>query len=78
MFPFPANQKSAPVSEETKIPAKTHEPHPLDLVTGGAFSAPTSSERTARIREWLISSPGVEQMQAVFNDFFACLTGWVA
>ena len=68
MFPFPANQKSAPVSEETKIPAKTHEPHPLDLVTGGAFSAPTSSERTARIREWLISSPGIEQMQAVFKE----------
>ncbi len=38
------------------------------MVTGGAFSAPTSSERTARIREWLISSPGVEQMQAVFKE----------
>ncbi|MEI7536426.1 MAG: DUF349 domain-containing protein [Comamonadaceae bacterium] len=68
MFPFPANQKSAPATEETKFPAKSHEPHPLDLVTGGAFSAPTSSERTARIREWLTSSPGVEQMQAVFKE----------
>jgi hypothetical protein len=68
MFPFPANQKSAPVSEEIKVPAKTHEAHPLDLLTGGAFSAPTSGERTARIREWLISSPGIDQMQAVFKE----------
>ncbi len=68
MFPFPANQKSAQASEETQIPARTHEPHPLDLMTGGAFSASTSSERTARIREWLISSPGVDQMQAVFKE----------
>ena len=68
MFPFPANQKSAPVSEEIIVPAKTHEAHPLDLLTGGAFSAPTSGERTARIREWLISSPGIDQMQAVFKE----------
>ncbi len=68
MFAFPANQKSAPDSEETKFPAKTHEAHPLDLLTGGAFSAPTSSERTARIREWLISAPGIDQMQAVFKE----------
>ncbi|MFZ4479461.1 MAG: DUF349 domain-containing protein [Rhodoferax sp.] len=68
MFPFSANQKTAQVPEATQIPAKTHEPHPLDLMTGGAFSAHTSSERTARIRDWLVSSPGADQMQAVFKE----------
>lgn len=44
------------------------EPHPLDELTGGAFSAHTSSERTGRIRDWLASAPRVEQMQAVFKE----------
>ena len=42
--------------------------HPLDKQTGGAFSAPTSGERTARVREWLASNPTVEQMQLVFKE----------
>ena len=33
--------------------------HPLDAVTGGAFSAPTSGERAARIREWASLPIGV-------------------
>ena len=68
MFPFPASNKTVPVPEVPHIPARTSEPHPLDALTGGAFSAHTSSERTARIREWLASAPSVEQMQAVFKD----------
>lgn len=48
-----------------------HEPHPLDLMTGGAFSASTSSERTARIRDWLSQTPDTEQMQAVFKELSA-------
>ncbi len=68
MFPFSANQNVAPVPETNHNPAKAHEPHPLDLVTGGAFSAHTSSERTSRIRDWLSSSPSVDQMQAVFKE----------
>ena len=52
----------------TPIPVKTSEPHPLDVLTGGAFSAHTSSERTARIREWLLGAPSAEQMQAVFKE----------
>jgi hypothetical protein len=49
-------------------PTKINEPHPLDAMTHGAFSAHTSTERTARIRDWLASAPGVEQMQAVFKE----------
>ena len=43
-------------------------PHPLDAVTGGAFSAPTSGERAARIREWLATDPGPDQMNEVFKE----------
>ncbi len=42
--------------------------HPLDALTGGAFSAPTSGERAARVREWLATNPSPEQMQDVFKD----------
>jgi len=52
----------------TPTPAKTNEPHPLDALTGGAFSAHTSTERTARIRDWLATTPSAEQMQAVFKE----------
>lgn len=40
----------------------------LDQLTGGAFTAPTSSERAARVREWLATSPAVEQMNEVFRE----------
>jgi ATP-dependent RNA helicase SUPV3L1/SUV3 len=49
-------------------PAAPAAAHPLDKQTGGAFSAPTSGERTARVREWLASNPSVEQMQLVFKE----------
>jgi ATP-dependent RNA helicase SUPV3L1/SUV3 len=42
--------------------------HPLDAVTGGAFSAPTSGERTSRIRDWLAREPSMEQMSEVFKE----------
>ena len=65
MFPF---FKTAEAPEVTQTPAKINEPHPLDALTGGAFSAQTSGERTQRIRDWLASGPAAEQMQAVFKD----------
>jgi ATP-dependent RNA helicase SUPV3L1/SUV3 len=68
MFPFFANNKTAEVPEVMPSPVKTTEPHPLDAMTGGAFSAQTSGERTSCIRDWLASSPSVEHMQAVFKD----------
>lgn len=43
-------------------------PHPLDSVTGGAFSAPTSGERAARVREWLATSPTIDLMNEVFKE----------
>ena len=43
----------------------------LDALTGGAFSAPTSGDRAARVREWLASDPSPEQMQEVFRELSA-------
>ncbi|MFM2238719.1 MAG: hypothetical protein RJA69_93 [Pseudomonadota bacterium] len=40
----------------------------LDALTGGAFSAPTSGERSARLREWLATDPPVDSMQEVFRE----------
>ena len=40
----------------------------LDELTGGAFSAATSGERTSRIRDWLATEPPVESMQDVFRE----------
>lgn len=52
-------------------PAKTSEPHPLDALTGGAFSAQTSGERSARIREWLATQPALDALQEVFKELSA-------
>lgn len=43
----------------------------LDALTGGAFSAPTSGDRAARVREWLATEPSPEQMQEVFRELSA-------
>ena len=48
--------------------AKSAEAHPLDGLTGGAFSAPTSGERASRIRQWLATEPTPEQMADVYKD----------
>ena len=40
----------------------------LDPLTGGAFSAATSGERSARLREWLISEPTVELLSEVYRE----------
>ncbi|QDL54244.1 DUF349 domain-containing protein [Rhodoferax aquaticus] len=40
----------------------------LDSMTGGAFSAPTSGERSARVRDWLLGNPSYEQLTAVFKE----------
>ena len=42
--------------------------HPLDGLTGGAFSAPTSGERAARVRDWLATDPSIQQVQEVFRE----------
>ena len=61
----PANTPAPAVKTNA---AKSAEAHPLDGLTGGAFSAPTSSERTARIRVWLATQPNLEQMAEVYKD----------
>ena len=58
--------------DTTAVPAtkaaKSADAHPLDGLTGGAFSAPTSGERAARIRQWLNTEPSAEQMAEVYKD----------
>ena len=76
MLSFSAFKKS-----EDKVPdtpdnktakaAKAPAAHPLDAMTGGAFSAPTSGERAAKVREWMASNPPAEQMQEVFKELSA-------
>jgi ATP-dependent RNA helicase SUPV3L1/SUV3 len=61
------SSKSAPVVPVVKSTPKS-DVHPLDGLTGGAFSAATSSERTARIRTWLATDPTAEQMADVYKD----------
>ena len=55
----------------TQATLKSNDTRALDALTGGAFSAPTSGERTARVREWLAGNPSVEQMQEVFRELSA-------
>ncbi|MFY3385019.1 DUF349 domain-containing protein [Paracidovorax sp. MALMAid1276] len=68
MFPFFPRSKMSDAPEVNPAPAKTPEPHPLDALTGGAFSAATSGERAARIRDWLTTQPAPEQLQEVFKE----------
>ena len=57
--------------EVNPAPTKASEPHPLDALTGGAFSAATSGERASRIRDWLATQPTPEQLQDVFKELSA-------
>ncbi len=40
----------------------------LDALTGGAFTAPTSGERAARLRDWLAGSPSLDDMTEVYRE----------
>jgi len=68
MFSFSNQAKAAPTPDATAVSAKSHEVHPLDALTHGAFSAHTSGERMACIRDWLASSPTPEHLQQVFKE----------
>ncbi len=67
---FNSSKLAAPVAVKpvVKSSAKVADVHPLDGLTGGAFSAPTSGERAARIRQWLTTEPSAEQMAEVYKD----------
>ena len=66
MFPFSRDPKTPAAEPQAAKPAA--EAHPLDALTSGVFSAATSGERAQRVRDWLASNPGVEQMQEVFKE----------
>ena len=44
------------------------DPATLDHLTGGAFTVSTSAERSARLRDWLMTQPTLAQVQAVFDE----------
>ena len=71
MFPFSSRNKMSDAPEATPVQAKASEPHPLDALTGGAFSAATSGERSTRIREWLATQPATDKLQEVFKELSA-------
>ncbi|WP_342130624.1 DUF349 domain-containing protein [Hydrogenophaga sp. OTU3427] len=48
--------------------AKTADTQALDALTGGVFSAATSGDRAARVREWLATDPSSERMAEVFKE----------
>ncbi|MEY2770195.1 MAG: hypothetical protein RIQ38_614 [Pseudomonadota bacterium] len=60
------------IDQET-IVTIAHHPHliPLDEATGGVFSAETSGERSARLRDWLQSGPSAELMHEVYRELSA-------
>lgn len=56
----------SPVNDSaTSSPRK---PSDLDALTGGVFSAPTSGERTARVRDWLATEPDADLLTEVFKE----------
>ncbi|MEJ6022726.1 DUF349 domain-containing protein [Ramlibacter sp. PS4R-6] len=55
----------------TQATLKNNDTRALDELTGGAFSAPTSGERSSRVRDWLATNPSPEQMQEVFRELSA-------
>jgi len=52
----------------TPASSKTLDLSGLDALTGGVFTAPTSGERSARLREWLMTEPSLEHMQDVYKE----------
>lgn len=68
MFSLFFRNKMSDAPDVTPATPKTADVHPLDAMTGGAFSAATSGERAARIREWLQTQPSPDQLQEVFKE----------
>jgi ATP-dependent RNA helicase SUPV3L1/SUV3 len=52
----------------TSSSPKTPELQTLDNLTGGAFTAQTSGERAAKLREWLLTEPSHEVLQHVYKE----------
>ncbi len=59
------------MSDATELSSTSNERadvHPLDALTGGAFSAQTAGDRAACLRTWLATDPTVEQLQEVHKE----------
>ena len=52
----------------TSSSPKTPDLQTLDNLTGGAFTAQTSGERAAKLRDWLITEPSHEVLQNVYKE----------
>ena len=52
----------------TSSSPKTPDLQALDNLTGGAFTAQTSGERAAKLRDWLITEPSHEVLQLVYKE----------
>ena len=57
----PTSAKTTETSQQEILAA-------LDALTLGAFTAPTSGERAARVRDWLATAPTPEQLASVFKE----------
>ena len=71
---MPASPSDGRIDEKsavTQATSKNTDTQTLDILTGGAFSAPTSGERAARVRDWLAGDPTPEQMQDVYKELSA-------
>jgi hypothetical protein len=52
----------------TSSSPKTPDLQALDNLTGGAFTAQTSGERAAKLRDWLQTEPSQEDLQHVYKE----------
>ena len=52
----------------TSSSPKTPDLQALDNLTGGAFTAQTSGERAAKLRDWLLTEPSHEVLQNVYKE----------
>jgi hypothetical protein len=52
----------------TTVSNKTHDIAHWDAITGGAFSAPTSGERSQRVKDWLASDPAHDAVAEVYRE----------
>jgi hypothetical protein len=56
------------VNTQDKTPHKPADLQQLDALTGGVFTAPTSGERAARLRDWMASEPTLDALQDVYRE----------
>lgn len=56
------------VNTQDKTPHKPADLQQLDALTGGVFTAPTSGERAARLRDWLAGEPSLDAMHDVYRE----------